>query len=164
MQYPQDFQFLYWDLAGNFIFIIFIGYTNTATELSIEKPRSSLFCFTNLLQIMMAFAIQLAGHISYIAIFQAADPDYYAANGGMQKGIDNFRKEDDFEPGLEGTLLFLFANNMYVISMITFNIAKPWRKYFFTNFPLMIAICITVFYNHVAFFWDDGVYISHYVK
>ena len=92
MQYPQDFQFLYWDLAGNFIFIIFIGYTNTATELSIEKPRSSLFCFTNLLQIMMAFGIQLAGQISIIAIFQQSEPDYYSVKGGMDLAINTYNE------------------------------------------------------------------------
>ena len=41
---------------------------------------------------MLAFGIQLAGHISVIAIFQAAEPDFYMANGGMDKGIANFNE------------------------------------------------------------------------
>jgi hypothetical protein len=92
LQYPQDFHYLYWDLGLNFIYIIFIGYTNTATTLSIEKPRSSLFCFTNLLQIMMAFGIQLAGQISIIAIFQQSEPDYYSVKGGMDLAINTYNE------------------------------------------------------------------------
>ena len=163
LQYPQDFHFLYWDLGLNFIYIIFIGYTKTASELSIEKPRSSLFCFTNMLQIMFAFGIQLAGQIAVIAIYQAADPDFYATNGGMELAITNYNDNEDFAPGLEGTILFVFINNMYVISMITFNIAKPWRQYFFTNIPLMFSIVLTLFYNHVVFFWYNGAYEKHFV-
>ena len=35
LQYPADFQFLYWDLVLNFSMIIFVGYTATASRLSI---------------------------------------------------------------------------------------------------------------------------------
>jgi cation-transporting P-type ATPase 13A2 len=69
LQYPGDLQYLYWDLCLNFFFIVFIGNTQTAEKLTPERPRSSLFCFTNLLQMIIIFAIQLAGQISIIAIF-----------------------------------------------------------------------------------------------
>jgi cation-transporting ATPase 13A3/4/5 len=35
LQYPADMQYLYWDLFLNFAFIVFIGYTGTATKLSV---------------------------------------------------------------------------------------------------------------------------------
>jgi hypothetical protein len=70
LQYPADLQYLYWDLILNFSFIFFIGYTSTAKELSVDRPRSSLFCFTNLMQMMFAFGTQVAGQISIIAIYQ----------------------------------------------------------------------------------------------
>jgi hypothetical protein len=35
LEYPADFQFLYWDLVCNFLLIIFVGYTATADVLSI---------------------------------------------------------------------------------------------------------------------------------
>jgi magnesium-transporting ATPase (P-type) len=69
LQYPADLQYLYWDLCLNFFFILFIGYTATADHLSIERPKSSLFSFTNLLMIIITFGIQVAGQISIIAIF-----------------------------------------------------------------------------------------------
>lgn len=35
LQYPADFQYLYWDFCMNFILIVFIGYTATADKLSV---------------------------------------------------------------------------------------------------------------------------------
>ncbi len=69
LQYPADLQYLYWDLCLNFAFIVFIGNTRTADTLTPDRPRSSLFCFTNLFQMIIVFGIQAAGQISMIAIF-----------------------------------------------------------------------------------------------
>ena len=69
LQYPGDFHYLYWDLVLNFGYILFIGNTATSKELSVDRPRSSLFCFTNLFQMVFAFAVQVAGQISWIAIY-----------------------------------------------------------------------------------------------
>ncbi len=46
--YPSDFQFLYWDLAGNFFFFLTFGYTGTVSSLSRHVPNNSLFCLTNI--------------------------------------------------------------------------------------------------------------------
>jgi cation-transporting ATPase 13A3/4/5 len=35
LQYPADFQYLYWDICLNFFLILFIGYTGTADKLSV---------------------------------------------------------------------------------------------------------------------------------
>ena len=32
--YPSDFQYLYWDLAGNFFFFLTFGYTGTVDKLT----------------------------------------------------------------------------------------------------------------------------------
>ena len=32
--YPSDFQYLYWDLAGNFFFFLTFGYTGTVNKLT----------------------------------------------------------------------------------------------------------------------------------
>ncbi len=63
---PSDLQYLYWDLFCNFFFIVVIGYTHTADKLSVEKPNNSLFCLTNILQVLIAFGIQVVGQISMI--------------------------------------------------------------------------------------------------
>jgi hypothetical protein len=35
LQYPADLHYLYWDLFLNFFFVVFIGYTATAKDLSV---------------------------------------------------------------------------------------------------------------------------------
>lgn len=108
-----------------------------------------------------AFVIQLAGQISIIAIFRAANPDYYGEFGGMdvaKRAYDDNNSE--FTYGLETCTIFIFVNNLYVMTMIAFNIAKPWREYFFTNLPLMIAIFFTIAYNQILIFWKDGSFIE----
>jgi cation-transporting ATPase 13A3/4/5 len=72
LQFPADQQYLYWDLCLNFLFIIFVGYTGTADSLSIEKPRNSLFSFTNLFQMIITFGLQICGQIIMIVVFEKA--------------------------------------------------------------------------------------------
>jgi magnesium-transporting ATPase (P-type) len=101
LQYPGDLQYLYWDLALNFFFILFIGNTKTAGSLTPERPRSSLFSVTNVVQMIIIFGIQAAGQISMIAIFQRADPDYYGVIGGMDNAQTNYNDaKNSFTLGL----------------------------------------------------------------
>ena len=110
---------------------------------------------------VFAFGIQLAGQISIIAIFQAANPDYYGTYGGMDVAkIAYDDNNSEFTYGLETCTLFIFVNNLYVLTMISFNIAKPWREYFFTNLPLMIMIIFTLAYNQILIFWKAGSFIE----
>ena len=147
LQYPSDFQYLQWDLY-NFAFILVIGYTATATKLTVQRPRGSLFCFTNLLQVLVAFLIQVAGQISVIALYERVNYEVYWSLGGMQNSIAAFEASGDFSKFLlEGDTVFLFVNNIYLSLMLTFSIAKPWRAYFFTNIPLMVIIAFVVFWN-----------------
>jgi hypothetical protein len=55
--------------------------------------------------------------------------------------------------------LYLFTNNIYVITMIGYNIAKPWREWFWTNPPLVFAIIFALFYNHVLLFWSEASWV-----
>ena len=64
--YPAEYQYMYWDLACNFVFIIFIGYTKTSESLSIARPSNSLFCLSNLFQVMFAFLLVVIGQISMV--------------------------------------------------------------------------------------------------
>ena len=75
---------MFWDIACNFFFIVFVGYTATADKLSIAKPNNSLICFTNLFQVLFAFALNAFGQIIMIvAISQRFAPniDYYNVGG-----------------------------------------------------------------------------------
>jgi len=90
LQYPADFQFLYWDICLNFFLILFIGYTGTADKLSIEKPRNSLFSFTNIMQIIVMFLLQFAGQICSVIIFRETDPEYYRQFGGLDYSRERF--------------------------------------------------------------------------
>ena len=82
--YPSDFQYLYWDLGGNFFFFLTFGYTGTVQKLSKERPNNSLFSITNVFQVIFMFAIQLIGQIMMIiAISGEFNNDIqYSANGG----------------------------------------------------------------------------------
>lgn len=158
LQYPADLQYLYWDLCLNFFFILFIGYTKTASELSVDRPRSSLFGITNLMQMIIAFGIQVAGQMSIIAIYQAYNSDFYWTYGGMDVAKVNY-DADGFSNGLEANITFVFTINVYVITMIAFNVAKPWREYFFTNIPLMIVIIGALLYNQILLLWPEASWV-----
>lgn len=100
LQYPGDLQYLYWDLCLNFVFMVFIGYTKTADELTADKPRSSLFGALNVFQMLAAFGLQVAGQISVIAIFQAYNSDYYWLYGGLEVAKGNYGSNGVFTTGL----------------------------------------------------------------
>lgn len=164
LQYPGDFHYLYWDLVLNFGYIIFIGNTATSKELSVDRPRSSLFCFTNLFQMVFAFAVQVAGQISWIAIYEKTNYDHYWKVGGMDNAKIIYDTEEGFATGgIEASILYVLTNNFYTITMIAFNIAKPWREYFFTNIPLLIAIIISLTYNHIIIFWREGTWVELFI-
>ena len=91
-----------------------------------------------------------------LAIYFAADSDYFLANGGLDNGIANYESNQRLTAGLEANVLFLFSNNLYVVTMIAFNIAKPWREYFLTNLPLMIMIILTLAYNQLLILLGDS--------
>jgi hypothetical protein len=86
--YPADLHFLYWDIACNFFFIIFVGYTATTERLSVAIPNNSLFCFTNLFQVLFAFGINVLGQICMILAISGAFATVvdYANTGGIENG------------------------------------------------------------------------------
>lgn len=100
LQYPADFQYLYWDICMNFLLILFIGYTGTADKLSIQKPRNSLFSVTNLFQIMVMFVLQFGGQVFAIWLFAYINPGYYSSFGGQDISRENYIKNGAF--GLDG--------------------------------------------------------------
>ena len=129
--YPADFQYLYWDLAGNFFFFLTFGYTGTVKTLSRHIPNNSLFCVTNIFQVVFMFVIQLIGQICMLLALSGefnADIDY-SNNGGQAINEAKYIEEEDFlleTP--ENNIIFLFTNFMYIFSLLAFSISKPWRK------------------------------------
>jgi hypothetical protein len=45
--------------------------------------------------------------------------------------------------------VFIFSNNIYLASVLAFNISAPWRKEVYTNFPLVLVILLTLSYNTI---------------
>ena len=82
--YPADFQYLYWDMFGNFFFFLTFGYTGTVAFLNKNIPPMSLFSFSNLFQIIFMFAIQIIGQISMILVMNGplGDEILYSQTGG----------------------------------------------------------------------------------
>ena len=64
--YPATGQFTYWDIFGNFLFFMTVGYTGTAERLSAAKPSRSLFTVTNMSQVGIMYLIQLLGQLFMI--------------------------------------------------------------------------------------------------
>lgn len=130
--YPSDFSFLYWDIFGNFLFFIVFGYTGTADTLSEQKPSRSLFTLTNLVQVCCMYLTQLAGQVLMIfsiSNFFANETDYWEI-GGAENNLKGYRDNDNsfLTSTPETSVIFLFANFMYLFSFIAFSISKPWRK------------------------------------
>lgn len=150
LEYSPDFQFLYWDVALNFLPIVFLGYTATADRLSVEKPRSTLFSLTNIAQILVMFAIQFAGQIFSILVFSWVESDYYAQEGGFDNGKAKYDLEGDFVlDGVEANATFTFVNNVMLVSVLAFSISHPWRKQFWTNLPFLIVTLLALAANVV---------------
>jgi magnesium-transporting ATPase (P-type) len=63
--------------------MIFIGSTKTAKELTVDRPRSSLFSVTNISQLIIIFGVQFAGQITAFMVYQKENADYYETYGGM---------------------------------------------------------------------------------
>ena len=74
----------------------------------------------------------------------------------------NYQAAGGLTYGLESNILFLFTNNLFVATMIAFNIAKPWREYLITNLPLMVVIIITLVYNNTLILWGDSAWADFY--
>lgn len=93
--YPPDFNYLYWDIVCNFFFIVVIGYTATAEKLSIEKPNNSLFCLTNMVQILIAFGLQVLGQIMMIVAISGTFSEQmnYFSIGGTEVNTVKYLSE-----------------------------------------------------------------------
>lgn len=130
--YPADFEFLYWDIFGNFFFFLVFGYTQTADTLSEHKPSRSLFTVCNLGQVALMYFTQLTGQL--LMIFSLAhffpEQSQYWEIGGVDNNYQAYKDNDnDFTlDTIEASVLFLFTNFMYLFSFIAFSISKPWRK------------------------------------
>lgn len=51
--------------------------------------------------------------------------------------------------GVETNAIFILVNNIYLVSVLAFNISRPWRKEFYYNAPLVIAATLAFAYNVV---------------
>lgn len=77
---------MFWDLACNFFFIVLVGYTPTAHKLSVQRPSRSLFCLSNLFQVLFAFSVVVAGQLYMIIALRtlfSETIDYFAVGGSL---------------------------------------------------------------------------------
>lgn len=149
--YPSDYQFVYWDVCGNFFFFITFGYTGTADKLSPEKPSYLLLSLTNLIQLAAMFILQFLGQLLMIYslghIF--ADDINYSQTGGQDVNYHRYIENgNSFALNTpETNIIFLFANFMYIFTFLAFSISKPWRKEFYTNIPFSICFVLILAYS-----------------
>lgn len=148
--YPADFHYLYWDIGCNFFFIVVFGFTATANKLSAAIPNNSLFCFTNLFQILFYFGVNVIGQVSMVLALAGKfnSTINYDTVGGMTVNSERYTAEEGWlVDSPEGNILFLFSNFLYLATLCAFSIGAPWRKPFFTNIPFMIVLVIITTYT-----------------
>lgn len=51
--------------------------------------------------------------------------------------------------GPETSALFLFANLMYLFTLLAFNLGRPWRKPVYTNTLFMVFMAVVLGYSSV---------------
>lgn len=149
--YPADLQYLYWDVACNFFFFLTIGYTGSAETLSTLRPSDSLFSLSNVICVLVMFIIQLVGQLSVIIVMAngtfASILDYIN-NAGEDVNLAAYLVDNEFvQTTYEVQSIFMFSNFMYVFSVMAFSISRPWKKFFFTNWPFMIVLVLVFAYN-----------------
>jgi hypothetical protein len=78
---------------------------------------------------MIMFAIQFSAQIVAIVIYLNVEPGYYAQNGGLDNARQAYATNDDFAHGaIESNAQFVMVNNIYLASVLAYNISNPWRK------------------------------------
>lgn len=86
-----------------------------------------------------------------IFIFKWVEGAYYDENGGIEVNRKWYKDNGGLrEDGVEGNAIFIFVNNIYLFSVLAFNISSPWRKEFWTNVPLVIVAVLALAYNVVS--------------
>lgn len=133
-----DGQFLYIDLVALVPLAIFQAWTGAYHKLTKDMPTDTLFYKPVLISVFVSAAIQLGFQIFYFLNVQQ-QPFYVPPfnNGG-----------DDIKTinvvSYESTVLFYIANFQYLMTCLSFSIAKPFRRQVWTNLPFFISI-ISIF-------------------
>jgi len=105
---------------------------------------------------MIMFAIQFAAQIVAVIIYINVEPGHYQDFGGLDNARSTYADTKKFsEGGVESNAIFVMVNNIYLASVLAFNISDPWRKEFYTNLPLMIVAVLTLVYNTLLTFLPD---------
>lgn len=75
-----------------------VGYTATADKLSVAKPNNSLFCVTNLFQVLFAFGLNVLGQICMILALSGSYSTTvdYPNTGGFEVNKSLYIQNDDW--------------------------------------------------------------------
>lgn len=66
-------------------------------------------------------------------------------------------------PSYEGTVLFMIANFQYLVTCMSFSIAKPFRKQIWTNWPFLgCVIFLSLFQACIIFLPSDSKVYSYF--
>ena len=147
--YPYDYHFVFWDVCLNISFVFLLGNIGTATELTKQRPPSTLFSFANILQLFVFYLLQLA--VQLLAIMAIRGPfadniDYYAI-GGEEVNSRRYRAEgasDFLFDSPECNVIFLVSNFSYLGGIIAFTVTKPWRQEIYSYWPFVL--CFIAFF------------------
>jgi cation-transporting ATPase 13A2 len=76
--------------------------------------------------------------------------DFYP---GLKKNKDYFDGEEDFiTESMDQSTLFFTSNFLYLVSVISFSISKPFKKRFYTNIWFTLNLFILYIYAIIIIF------------
>ena len=115
---------------------IFQAWTGSYHKLTKDVPTSSLFYYPVLTSVIVASLIQFGFQVFYFYNIRK-QPFYVPVDPSTQSF-------DTANPAYENTVLFYVANFQYLVTCISFSIAKPFRKQIWTNYPYLFSIIAIV--------------------
>ena len=115
---------------------IFQAWTGSYHKLTKDVPTSSLFYYPVLTSVIVASLIQFGFQVFYF--YNVRQQPFYVP---VDPSTQSFDKPN---PAYENTVLFYVANFQYLMTCISFSIAKPFRKQIWTNYPYLFSIIAIV--------------------
>jgi len=128
------------------------AWTGSYGKLTKDMPTATLFYFPVLLSVIVSSLIQLAFQVFFY--LNVRQQPFYVPFDPHNIVFTNSNLT------YEGTVLFMIANFQYLITCMSFSIAKPFRKPIWTNLPFFVCVILLFVFNGLCIFLpsDNTIY------
>lgn len=143
-----DTQFLYIDLVALVPLSVFQAWTGAYEKLSKDVPTASLFYMPVVLSVIISSLIQLLFQVFLFT--NVREQPFYQPPFDVGDTIEEMETYS-----YEDTVLFIATNFQYLMTCISFSVAKPYRKPVWTNKPFLISLVALAIFNAYLVFTPD---------